>query len=324
MCYRHSWDNILGDMDKETIDKLYKQIDNSITIVFGGIGEPTVAKNFEYAVEKFKDFKLEITTNGIMNEENLLLVCKNFDNVIISVDGTEADYYDIRKTDFNDVKRTIEFIYNYRKQFDTKLPQMEFAFVISKVNKDAIYNVIDCASKFDVKKILMSHLLPQNLEQQNEICYTEYYNELGHEYVKLVNKYAYFGMRVVVSFPFMEIKTDRECHFIENDYTYIDYSGEVSPCYRFSNTYKELVFGREKIVLKHSFGNILNNSITDIYNNKKYKLFRNSVIHNDHPSCVDCDLRDGCSYIEDTEFDCLGNSPSCGDCLWNRNIIRCT
>lgn len=324
MCYRHSWDNTLGDMEKETIDNLYNQIDKPIAMVFGGIGEPTVAKNFEYAVDKFKEYDLEITTNGIMSEEKLLLICQNFKNVIISVDGTEADYYDIRKTDFDNVKRTIEYIYKYRKKNDTKIPSMEFAFVISKINKEAIYKVIDCASKNDIKKILMSHLLPQNLKQQNDICYTECYNESGHEYVKLVNKYAYFGMRVVVSFPFMEIKTDRVCHFVENNFTYIDYNGEVSPCYRFANTYTEFVFGREKTVLKHSFGNILNDSINDIYNSKSYKIFRDSVLHVDHPSCVDCDLRDGCSYVDDTEFDCLGNSPSCGDCLWNRNIIRCT
>jgi len=324
MCYRHSWDNTLGDMGKETIDKLFNQIDTSISLVFGGIGEPTVAKNFEYAVEKFQEHKLEITTNGVMNKEKLLLICKHFDNVIISVDGTESDYYDVRKTDFDNVKSTIEYIYNYRKKNNTKFPEMEFAFVISKANKDAIYKVIECANKYNVKKILMSHLLPQNAEQQNQICYTEDYNEIGHEYVKLVNKYAYFGMRVVVSFPFMEIKTDRVCHFIENGYTFIDFSGEVSPCYRFANTYKEWVFGREKTVLKYSFGNILDKSIIDIYNSNKYKLFRDSVLHVDHPSCVDCDLRDGCSYVDDTEFDCLGNSPSCGDCLWNRNIIRCT
>jgi MoaA/NifB/PqqE/SkfB family radical SAM enzyme len=192
----------------------------------------------------------------------------HFKNVIISVDGTEADYYDIRKADFDNVKRTIEYIYNYRKKNDVKLPEMEFAFVISKANKEAIYKVIDCASRNNVKKILMSHLLPQNLHQQNEICYTECYNELGHEYVKLVNKYAYFGMRVVVSFPFMEIKTDRICHFVENDYTYIDYTGEVSPCYRFANTYKEWVFGREKTVLKHSFGKIVLTIFTIVKNTR--------------------------------------------------------
>ena len=324
MCYRHSWENTLGDMSKEIIDKISAHLNGTKGIVFGGIGEPTIAKEFEYAVEKFKQYDLEITTNGIVRKSIIEILCKNFKKIIISVDGTEDDYFSVRKTEFSHIRDTIKYINVCKNKNDSRFPSIEFAFVLTKSNKDTIYKVIDFANKYSVDKLLVSHLLPQNEEQTKDIFYTKDYNYEGHEYMKLVSKYAIYGNRVNLAFPYMEIKTERYCQFIENDYTYVDYLGDVVPCYRFANTYTEWVFNREKTVLKHSFGNILENNINEIYYNKEYTDFRQSVLNTKHPSCVDCEYEDSCSFIETTEFDCLSYSPSCADCLWNRNIIKCT
>jgi len=324
MCYRNSWENSLGDMNKDLIDKISNELTNPRVVVFAGIGEPTIAHNFEYAVKKFKKHELEITTNGIINEDKLLLICENFSKIIISVDGTDEDYYKVRKADFTTITKTLKFIKAYKDTYDVNIPSIDFAFILTKKNKDSIYSVIDLANKYKVDQILISHLLPQNEEQKKDIFYTLDYNHEGHEYIKNVNRYAYFQNRVIVSFPYMEIKTERYCQFVENDYTYIDYLGYVIPCYRYANTYKEIVFDREKKVLKHSFGNIKDDTLFNIYNNDQYREFRTDVLNTKHPSCVDCDFEDGCSFVESTEFDCMSYSPSCADCLWNRNIIKCT
>ncbi|MFW6318948.1 MAG: radical SAM protein [Bacillota bacterium] len=324
MCYRNSWETKLGDMSRETIDHIKKSVDYNTDIIFGGIGEPTVSKQFDYAINQFKDHRLEITTNGIMTTEKLNLLCQYFKNIIISVDGTDATYYHIRKTDFKRVIDTLDYILQYKKDNNTKYPEIEFAFVLTKNNKDSIYSVIKMANKYNVKRILVSHLMPQTESQKNDIYYDEHYNPEGRKYMKNVINYAYFQNRVVVSFPYMEIKTERLCHFVENDYTYIDYQGDIIPCYRFANTYKEFVFGRKKLVKKHTFGNVNHTPLNEVYQSSTYKDFRHAVRYTLHPSCVDCEYRDGCDYIETTDYDCSGYAPSCADCLWNRKIIRCT
>lgn len=324
MCYRNSWETQLDDMTKETLDKLAKGLSKDVGIVFGGIGEPSVAKHFEYAVELFKDHTLEITTNGVLSNRNIEIICKHFDNIIMSVDGTESTYFHIRKTDFKQVITSLDFIKNYKKENRLKVPHIEFAFVLSKNNKESLYSVIDLANQYDVKRVLVSHLLPQNDAQTHEIYYDEHFNDEGRRFAAEVSNYAYFKNRVVVSFPYMEIKTERHCHFIENDYTYIDFKGDVVPCYRFASTYKEYVFGRKKQVKKYAFGNVNTQALDDIYQSDAYRDFRHAVHYSLHPSCVDCELRDGCDFIESTEYDCSGYSPSCADCLWNRRIIRCT
>lgn len=324
MCYRHSWENTLGDMNNKVIDEIGAHLKNTKSIVFGGIGEPTIAKSFEYAIEKFKDYDLEITTNGIILKSKIETVCKNFKKIIISVDGTEDDYFSVRKTEFSIIRETLEFINFCKKKNDSVFPIIEFAFVLTRSNRNTIYKVIDFAKKHNVAKILISHLLPQNEEQTKDIFYTKDYNHEGHEYMKLVSKYAVYGSSVNISFPYMEIKTERYCQFVENDFTYIDFLGNIIPCYRFANTYTEWVFNREKTVLKHSFGNVMDTHLDEVYFGKEYTDFRNSVLNTKHPSCVDCEYEDCCGFIETTEFDCLSYSPSCADCLWNRNIIKCT
>ena len=324
MCYRNSWTTELGDMSEATLVKLKSMIPPKTGIVFGGIGEPTFAKNFDLAVELFKDHSLEITTNAVLSETKLETICQYFDNVIISVDGTEETYYHIRKTDFKHVYKTLDYIYDYKKKNGIRKPEITFAFVLSKENKESLHSVIETASKYDVKRVLVSHLMPQKPEQVDNIYYDEHFNEEGRKFATEVGNFAYYKNRVVVSFPYMEIKTERLCHFVENDYTYIDYTGDVVPCYRFATTYKEFVFGREKLVKKHSFGNINKHDLQTIYNSEDYTDFRHAVKYALHPSCVDCELRDGCEYIEGAEYDCSGFSPTCADCLWNRKIIRCT
>lgn len=326
MCYRNSWSTIEQDMTTETIDNLYEQIKgmNLESIVFAGIGEPTHSKNFEYAVSKFKDFNLEITTNGIIDHKKTDILLTHFNNIIISVDGINEDFYKMRLTSFKDLERTLKQIYKHKKNYRTKIPNVDFAFVLTKDNKDTIYGVIDTAKRYDATRILITHLLPQSEDQKDNIFYTRYENTEGMEYISKVNNYSYFGNRVIVVFPYMQIKTERSCPFIVNDYTYIDYLGNVIPCYRYGNDYDEYVFGKKKRVLKYKFGNINNNDLNTVYNNIEYTKFRQDVINTKHPSCVDCDFNDGCSYLEDTECDCMCYTPSCGDCLWNRNIIKCT
>jgi MoaA/NifB/PqqE/SkfB family radical SAM enzyme len=75
------------------------------------------------------------------------------------------------------------------------------------------------------------------------------------------------------------------------------------------------VFKREKTVMKHSFGNLNENSIMDIWNSNEYSKFRDIVHNNQYPSCIDCDLVDGCDLVKDTITDCYTAAPSCADCL---------
>lgn len=47
------------------------------------------------------------------------------------------------------------------------------------------------------------------------------------------------------------------------------------------------------------------------------------VYNNRYPSCLDCDLVDGCDFVRTSEYDCYAIKPSCADCLWSRRFAIC-
>lgn len=61
----------------------------------------------------------------------------------------------------------------------------------------------------------------------------------------------------------------------------------------------------------------------NIWNSLEYSNFRGRITNNLYPSCIDCDLVDGCDYAKNEKVDCYALSPSCGDCLWSRQFATC-
>jgi radical SAM protein with 4Fe4S-binding SPASM domain len=194
--------------------------------------------------------------------------------------------------------------------------------VISKFNQQEILNLIDLAADLQVSQVILSNLLPATVEDKDMILYTRYENEEMHKLFKKVRNYS-LRRGLEVKLPAYQLKTERRCRFIEDDATMITAEGDVVPCYRFVHDGTEIVYGRPKVIKAHSFGNINNETLTTIYDSAPYKNYRTTVLNNHYPSCIDCDLVDGCDMVRDASADCYGNTPSCADCLWSRNIIYC-
>ena len=50
--------------------------------------------------------------------------------------------------------------------------------------------------------------------------------------------------------------------------------------------------------------------------------YRSEVRTFHFPSCADCDLRETCD-LRAKNHACWGYNPSCADCLWAQDIVRC-
>jgi MoaA/NifB/PqqE/SkfB family radical SAM enzyme len=90
-----------------------------------------------------------------------------------------------------------------------------------------------------------------------------------------------------------------------------------------SHTYTYFaVDGGQKRVSRCVFGNVHERSLAQIWMSHEYVRFRSEVRSFRFPSCPDCDLRETCDLRERNEA-CWGQSPSCADCLWAQDIVRC-
>jgi len=327
ICYRKSWNEKLCDMDGEIFNKICEQINNEDeikAIVLGGIGEPTFSPLIYEAIERFKDYHVTITTNGtIMQDELLELMLNHVDEIIVSVDGLDDEFQKIRGIELNTIIKNLKKLVTLKERKKSRIPLLNIQFVATEDNIDDISQIIDLGDSLKIDSIIISNLLPQSDENKEKILYTRYENKSMRKLFNKINNYSFRkGMKLI--FPNYELKTERRCNFVDDDTTYISSSGDVVPCYRFSHAYKEYVFGREKLVDKYTFGNLKDKSLASIWNNEEYVKFRNVVHNNLYPSCIDCDLVEGCDMVNDSAMDCYGYSPSCGDCLWSRKFVICT
>ncbi len=326
ICYRKSWKDELRDMDRGLFDKVCKEardIKTLKSVVLGGIGEPTYSPLIYDAIRLFQDYDLTITTNGTLMDDDLIkLIVKHVNNIIVSIDGLKDNLEKIRGIDLNIVIDNIARIVEERERATKKRLALNIQFVASEDNIDDIFELIDLGKEMKVDGIIISNLLPQTLDYKGKILYKRYENKSLKNLFQRLNSYALSkGIKTVL--PSYELKTERRCNFIEDDATYISSSGDIVPCYRLGHTYKEYVFGREKLVKKYTFGNLKSKDLMGIWNDEVFMKFRSVVYNNLYPSCIDCDLVEGCDMVNDTEMDCYGNSPSCGDCLWARKFIIC-
>ena len=81
------------------------------------------------------------------------------------------------------------------------------------------------------------------------------------------------------------------------------------------------LYEEKRKIYSHSFGNINEQSLSEIYNSDEYVRFRENVKNFDFPCCTECL---GCDDRKENLTDCMYNErPTCGACLWAQGYIRC-
>lgn len=326
MCYRKTWETESYDMQQYVLEKALiqiKDIDTVKEIVLGGIGEPTFSEQAKQTMKFLKDYQVTLTTNGTLIEGSMLeTIVETVNHIILSMDGMSDTFYAIRAYPLEKIIENIKALNQLKQENRQKSPLISFQMVLSKTNQEEVFQLIDLAASLGVSQLILSNLLPATIEDQELVLYTRYENDEMHKLFQKVRNYS-LRRGLEVKLPAYQLKTERRCRFIEDNATMITASGEVVPCYRFAHDGTEVVFGRKKEIHMHSFGNISDKFLKEIWDSPNYFRYRSTVLNNHYPSCIDCDLVDGCDMVRDTSTDCYGNSPSCADCLWSRNLIYC-
>ena len=329
MCYRQVWSHELGYMPMEQIEKIIEQLTafpKLERVVLGGIGEPTYHPQFIEIVKLFSSkYPLTITTNGTLLEKEIaeLLVKEKALEIIVSVDSSlDQGFKDIRHIELTPILEKQKYLTNLKKQKNTIYPRLSWEFVAMKSNIATLPQLVKIAAEVGVSTIYVTHMMPVEMENAAEILYE---NGLTRDTETIFRRSANIGLAsgINVVLPNTNLKTDRACRFTNNYTTVITWDGEVCPCYRLMHPCQEVVYNRKKKLFQKSYGNIKEKPLEEIWKSSEYMKFRYQVQYNLYPSCTDCDLVDGCDLVVDSELDCMGHSPACGDCLWARGIVYC-
>ena len=325
-CFRQNWDFPQTQMTQEIFERCLndlKTIPSLEEIIIGGIGEPTIHPKFKEWIRQLPNVKLTLTTNGFSWDDEMIdLFVSRFHQIVVSIDGLDDTFKLIRNFKLTQLEANIQRLIKIRKEKKQAFPFMVAQIVISEYNVDEITPLIKRIAKAGFMKVILSNLLPQNYLDRDKILYKVHDNQ---RMKTLKNTWLNTALsnKIQIIFPNFELKTERRCIFVEDGTMTINSDGQIAPCYRFAHPSVEYVFNRRKEVYPHYYGQVLDDTISSIWHSKLYTDLRLQNLRNRFPSCPDCDLVDACDYVNDSLCDCLGQNPSCADCLWTRHFIQC-
>ena len=329
-CIRNIWSDPIAQMNQNTFEKILSSLDGLPEIervIFTSFGEPLTHPHILDMIEAVRKRGLAVTlgSNGLLLTPKIskALVQLGVDRIVVSVDGVKPDTYEeVRGADLSQVLKNLRNLNDAKYELGSLTPALGIEFVALKSNIHELSSLIGLASHLNASRVLVSNVLPYSEEMRAEILY-------GHE-PQEPYKSGGFPVRTdawvtwgTLDLPRMHWGAERRCRFVNDRSIVVGWDGGVSPCYALSHNYSYFTIdGRRKQVSRYLLGNVNETPLAESWMSEDYTLFRSEVRVFHFPSCPDCDLRDTCDLREQNEG-CWGWTPSCADCLWAQDIIRC-
>ena len=329
-CIRNVWGDPEERISTSTFQRVVERLDelpDLARVVFTGFGEPLAHPDILPMIQTVRDRDLAVTvgTNGLLMDAPTAreLVRLGVDRMVVSVDGvTPETYENVRGAVLSQVLENIRALNEAKRQLGSLTPALGIEFVILQRNVAELADLTKLASRLNAARVLVSNVLPYTEEMRGEVLY-------GYEprrplsaggWPVKADAWVTWG---TLELPRMHWGAERRCRFVQDRALVVGWDGGVSPCYALSHNYSYCtVDGRRKLVSRYLFGNVNEQPLADIWKSEEYVRFRSEVRGFHFPSCPDCDLRESCDLRERNEG-CWGANPSCADCLWAQDIIRC-
>ncbi|MEW5869333.1 MAG: tungsten cofactor oxidoreductase radical SAM maturase [Chloroflexota bacterium] len=325
MCVRQAWSDPQGMMSADTFQAVLqglKAFPELKRVVFGGFGEPLMHPRIVEMVAQVHALGLGVTmiTNGILLERKRAetLLSAGLDTLVVSIDSMHIQAYQQAGLVNDRVLGNLHGLYDLIRDLGFTLPALGFEYVVTRSNLADLYKLPALAKQLGATFIIVTNLLPHTRELEGEILYDrDAPLQLGGGWGVHRAGWVKWG---TASLPRMKWSAARQCSFIKDPSLVIGWDGAVSPCYALMHSYTYYIYRRRKEVSRYELGNANQQPLLDIWNSEEYVTFRAKVQDFRFPSCVDCGM--DCTFAQENT-DCWGNEPSCADCLWAHDIIRC-
>ena len=327
MCLRQVWRDAPGEMTWETFQAIVEGLrgfPELRRLTFGGYGEPLIHPRFPemLALASELGVGMTLTTNGLLLDKAMaeVILDRRLDTVVISLDTVHIQAYERArlKGGVERVLDNVRYLRELARRRGRMLPRIGLEFVAMRSNLEWLSRLPDVAHDLGATFVLVTNLLPHTLEMAEEILYDRdepLPTPIGWPVAR--GDWLLWG---TAKMPRMKWGAWRRCRFVEDRAMVVGWDGGVSPCYALMHSYPYYIYGRRKEVSRYMLGNVPERTLADIWTSDEYVSFRAKVRDMRFPSCVDCGL--ACTYAEDNE-DCWGNVPSCADCLWAQDMVRC-
>jgi tungsten cofactor oxidoreducase radical SAM maturase len=329
-CIRNVWQDPVASMTAETFGQLLRSLSglpNLERVVFTGFGEPLSHPDILGmigAVRK-RGLAVSVGSNGLLMTPTLAeeLVRLGVDRIVVSLDGVRPETYaGVRGAQLTQVLDNVRGLNEAKQRVDSIYPVLGIEFVALRSNVSELPELARLASRLGAARVLVSNVLAYSEDMRPEMLY-------GYEPRSTLDAGSWpvkTGVWITwgsLDLPRMHWGAERRCRFVQDRSIVVGWDGGVSPCYALSHNYSYYAIdGRKKQVTRYVLGNVSEQALADVWMSEDYTRFRSDVRGFHFPSCPNCDLREGCDLRERNEG-CWGWNPSCADCLWAQDIVRC-
>jgi MoaA/NifB/PqqE/SkfB family radical SAM enzyme len=234
---------------------------------------PEYVKMLEYAKSKNICVYL-VDTFDMVNEEILQkLVDLQLEGIYLSVDGaTKKTYEEIRVgCSFERVTKNINRFLEIKKEKKSRLPEVNFRYVVLKNNKDELPQFVDYVNSFDKSSMGRGARLDFAANLEFEAVKNLSPGIISDSVLKETMEKAKKN-DVNVFFSHLEAGKNPDIHqCIAWMEPYVIMGGFVMPCCSI------LMSNSRTVLRKHALGNIFEKSMKEIWNSERYVKFRNTV-----------------------------------------------
>jgi len=253
------------NMSFENFKTILDKIPSAMLISIQGQGEPflnpDIFRMIKYA--KTKGTCVYTTSNATLLNEDICkkIIESGLDCITFSIDGPTKEIYEKIRigADFNSVMKNIKCLVDMKERYNSDL-EINMRVVLSKDNFKYIEKYIDIVNNLKINKISFQKIY--HLPVMQEISVNEELKSLWKTIKKMKDKTdTKIEFAVADRWP---------CHKPWSD-LYINVNGDVSPCCT---------------IPMAIMGNILKNSLDDVWNGEKYVAFRRELLKHKPKVCI--------------------------------------
>jgi MoaA/NifB/PqqE/SkfB family radical SAM enzyme len=345
-CVRNNWEGVLGHMAQPTFERIIdglKSFPLPLTVFFGGFGEPLSHPHIIQMIGQAKAMGASVAmiTNGTLlsAERSRQLLDVGLDTLWVSLDGaTAASYSDVRLAEsLPRILENLTAFHNLRVHAPA-FPDLGIAFVAMKRNINDLPALLCLGQRLGANRYSISGVLAHTEEMRQEVLYALSLSDepgppstwapqisLPRMDIDQTTRDVLFrvlrnGRNISLGGADLNASKNR-CPFIESGVTAIGWDGGVSPCLPLLHTNNNYLGNRQRLSMRHTFGNVNESDLDSIWSKPEYVAFRRRVQAFQFSPCAFCG---GCDLGSSNQEDCFGNeAPTCGGCLWAQGVIQC-
>jgi tungsten cofactor oxidoreducase radical SAM maturase len=329
-CIRNVWEDPVAHMSMSTFDNLVvglKDLPDLKRAVFTSFGEPLVNPRLLEMIAAVRALGLKVTlgTNGLLLDVKMAaeLIKLGVDRVMVSIDGGKPETFaGVRGAMLEQVLGNIRLLNEAKERLGSLYPSIGVEFVALRSNIAELGDLSRMAAELSVARLLVSHVLAYSEEMLPEMLYS-YTPTAPFKANGWALRAGAWVMWAIADLPRMHWGAERRCRFVGDHAVSVGWDGGVAPCYALAHNYSYYTIDQQlKQVTRYILGNVNQTPLREIWMSEDYVRFRSEVKAYHFPSCPDCDLRETCDLRQRNEG-CWGWNPSCADCLWAQDIVRC-